>query len=383
VNRRLFLTSAACAAAGASALPARAQFLQQITIGINAPLSGDYAAAGKQLVDGATAAVLEVNQNLAPITAGGTGFAIRPFDDRATLGQAILNVQFGASDPSIVAMIGGVEGALLAQTVPQYANVRMPLFVAASTADAITARGYRNVWRLPTKDSTEGSLCARYIVKRRRPKVLIAITQDGPYGPDVARGFSDQAAALGAAAQVYTFPHQNPDYAAAAKTIMTKEPDFLYLCGTTKDLGPIVPALHAQGYSGAVAACEGFYNQSTIDQYGSALNGATISTSFPPLDRAPLSSTLADFRARTAITALTAFAYAAMQIIMSASRRAGALNRLTMLTALRVPIGYDTIVGPFQFNAAGDPIDPHLYFYTLTSGKLSYLEPSHAAPFLL
>ena len=386
MKRKHFLagvTGAAAAAALPRAVNAQ-QFVQQFTIAINAPLSGPYSLLGKQLADGALAAVVEENQTFLPTQgAGGTGFAIRPLDDGGTLAQAIANIRFAAADPTVIAVIGGPNNAIVTQTVPQYSDVRMPLLVPASTADGITARGYRNVWRLPTKDSSEGSLLARYVARKQRPHRAIAIAQDIPYGPDVARGFTDQMNALKILGMTYTFPAEHSDYSAAAREVLAKQPDYLYLCGTSEGLGPIAPALRSAGYAGALGASEGFFNQQTTDQFAAALEGALVSTSFPPLDRATnLPTLLPDFRARTAVTALSAFSYAAAQIVMDASRRAGGLSRLSMLTALRQPIGYDTIVGPFLFNAFGDPIDPNIYLYAVRGGKISYVEAAHPTSFV-
>ena len=114
------------------------------------------------------------------------------------------------------------------------------------------------------------------------------------------------------------------------------------------------------------------------------MSGALISTSFPPLDRAPdVANVLSDFRARTPVTAISSFAYAAAQIVISASKRNGATNRLAMLSALQTPISYDTVVGSFQFGFDGDPIDPNLYFYTVSGGSLKYAAASHPSAFIL
>jgi branched-chain amino acid transport system substrate-binding protein len=296
----------------------------------------------------------------------------------------IENAQFAASDPSIVAMIGGLDGKLTTAALPTIANLQLPLIVSGSTTNSITDRGYRNVWRVPTKDGTEGQLFARFLAKRARPKYALAVTQDGDYGPDVATGFGDQAAALGIKADTYTFAWDKPDYAGAAKGIVAKQPDYVYLCGETKALGPLVPALKAAGYTGSFGASEGFFNQLTLDTYGDALTAAFISTSFPPIERAPdVANVLTDFRARATVTALSAFAYAAAQIVISASRRNNATNRLATLSALQTPVSYDTIVGSFQFGFNGDPIDPNLYFYTVTGGTFKYSAASHPTTFLL
>ncbi len=385
LNRRRFLTIAS-AAAGAAAVPAaaRAQFNNQyqraLSIALNLPLSGTHAASGQEIYNGVQAAVDEVNRFGGSF---GTAFQVRPFDDMGSLGQAIGNAQFAASDVTVLATIGDVDANVIAGTLQSYANARMPIFVPGSTADVVTARGYRNVWRLPVKDSTEGQLAAAYAVHHLGVKTAVAVAQDGVYGGDVASGFVNGAHAAKASAVAYLFPSDRPNYAAAAKAILTKNPDFVYLSGVTSDLGPLIPALRAAGYKGKFGGSQGFYNTQTL-RYADEFAGGLISTSMPPFERmTDPSNYLADFRARSAVTALSAFGYAAAQIIIAASRRAGATTRLAMLSALQGPTSYNTIVGSLQFGFDGDPIDPLVYFYAPDGNKFKFLAPSHATPFVL
>lgn len=386
LNRRTFLRAAA-GAAGAAALPlaARAQLApgmqQPITIAVNVPLSHNGANAGIDIQNGVAAAIDEANRMGSTFS---TAFQIRPIDDMDALAQTMVNVQFAASDNTCVAVIGGFDGNMIAASLQAYADAQMPLIVPGSTADAITSRGYRNVWRLPTKDSTEGQLAARFIADRERPKMVLAVGQDGDYGPDVVQGFINQAHALKLNTDGYVFPLDKPDYTAAAARIMTKTPDYVYLCGDPKTLGPIVPALRAAGFKGKFGASQGFYNQGAL-AYASDLEGGIISTSFPPLERAPdFANQLADFRARYPVTSMSAFGYAAAQIVIATVRRNGSANRLATLTALQAPsASYNTIVGPYQFSFTGDAIDPLVYFYTVTDGKFKFIAPSHATSFVL
>jgi branched-chain amino acid transport system substrate-binding protein len=387
MKRRTFLVSGA-SALGASALPlaAEAQFLpnrfqQQLTIGVNVPLSGDRAAAGREIANGVQAAIDYTNRFGGTF---GTAFAMRTFDDMDALAQSIVNVQFASADATLLAMIGGFDGPLISASLNTYQNAQMALLVPGSTADSVTARGYRNVWRLPTKDSIEGQLAAQFIAKRQKPKLAIAVAQDGDYGPDVAQGFLNQTKASSVPAYVYLFANEKPNYAGAAKEIVAKNPDFIYLCGVTAAMGPLIPALRAAGYKGKFGASQGFYNQAALRDYADALTGGIVSTSFPPLDRAPdVAMALSDFRSRYTVTALSAFGYAAAQIAMAAVRRTGATNRLAAMSALQSPSSYTTMVGQFQFTPTGDPIDPIVYFYTVTDDKFKFIAPSHATPFVL
>ena len=348
---------------------------------MNAPLSGDSSGLGREIANGVQAAIDETNRF------GGTfgnAFVMRPFDDMDALAQSIVNVQFAAADDSLLGVVGSFDGSLIAASLSAYDNSQMPLIVPGSTADVITERGYRNVWRLPTKDSMEGQLAARFIAKRWKPKLAIAVTQDGDYGPDVAQGFYDASKPSGLTADVYAFPKANADYALAAKRLLARNLDAVYLCGEPATMGPLIPALRAAGYKGSFAASQGFYNQATLTHYAADFESGIVSTPFPPLELAPdVANALSDFRARYTVTSLSAFAYAAAQIFIGAARRTGATSRLAMMTALQTPASYDTLVGPFRFTATGDPLDPNLYFYSVADGKFKFIAPSHATPFVL
>jgi len=383
MKRRHFLASGLAAAALAPRA-ARAQFRgfqQRLTIGINAPLSGAAQDAGQQLIAGAQIAIDFANQFTPSLN---SAFALRLFDTNGQYAQLINNVQFAAGDPTVVALITAFDGEGIARALPAYSNAQMPLIVPASTTDAITARGYRFVWRLPTRDSVEGQLYARFLGDRQRPKIAIAVSQDGVYGGDVMNGFTNQAHSSKFDADGYIFPSDKPDFKAAAKRILERSPDFVFLCGQSSTLGPLLPALRAAGYKGRVGACEGFYNTQTIKEYGDAFGDGLISTSFPPLDRiASATQQLQDFRSRTNITIVSAFSYAAAQVVMSAVRRINATNRLATMTALQTPSSYNTLVGQLIFAPTGDPVDPNIYFYTIDRGTFRYFAPSHASAFVL
>lgn len=384
MKRKDFLVAGTAAAALGATRPVRANignpFAQQLTIGVNLPLTGDLERAGEQVANGVRAAIDETNRTQGPF---GRVFGMRTFDDQGELASAIQNVDFAAADPSLIAMIGNLGGPITKATLPQYASAQMPLVVPASTYDGITELGYRNVWRLPTKDSIEGQLFARSVADRKY-RLALGVTQDGDYGYDVARGFVAGAQQSHLNADAYVFPFSKPDFALAAKTIASKSPDFIYLCGKTEDMGPLIPALRAAGFTGAFGASEGFFNVDTL-AYADKLGDIQISSSLPPLDRAPaIFQELSDFRSRYGqIGILAAFGYAAAQVIMLAERRFGATDRLAMLTALRTGGSFNTLVGTLNFSPTGDPIDPNLYFYGIAHGTFKFSKSARPSEFIL
>jgi len=387
MKRGRFLATATAAATTTFALPLRAQVVnpglaQEFAIGVSVPLSGPLQQYGQQIVKGVQAAIDENNRYAVPLQ---SVFGMRALDDQNSLALAITNAQLAAADPSVLGMIGNLTTDITLNMLPQYSNLGLPVIVPASTADAITSRGYRNVWRLPTKDSTEGALFARTVLPIVKPKFALAVTQDGDYGNDTAKGFVQQAGTQKFHTDGYIFPIASPNYPAAARSILDRQPDYVFLCGKTADMGPLIPELRKAGYTGTFGASDGFYNQSTLQTYGAQLKGTWVSSSLAPLSRASSDyQTLADFeRYYGDITILSAFGYAAAQIIIAATHRVSATTHLALLQALQSTTAYDTLAGPFTFNFNGDPLDPNLYFYSIGDTSFTYEKQAHPSGFVL
>ena len=146
------------ATADAQLLPGQT-YLQQLSVGVSVPLSGPLQKYGTQVVAGVRASIDYVNRYMSAMQ--GRIYGIRAFDDQDSSTVATTNVQIAANDPSVIAMIGNLTADVTITNIPNYQNVGFALIVPATTDDGVTDRGYRNVFRLPTKDITEGLLFAR------------------------------------------------------------------------------------------------------------------------------------------------------------------------------------------------------------------------------
>ncbi|HEV7180748.1 MAG TPA: ABC transporter substrate-binding protein, partial [Candidatus Baltobacteraceae bacterium] len=284
MRRRAFLAASAAAlpvAAGAQILPGGQ--LRQSTIAVSVPLSGPLANYGNEVVRGVQAAIEEANRLTAPLQ---RAYGIRSFDDQNSGSIATTNVSIAAADPSAVAMIGNLTAEVTLRALPQYANANFALIVPTITADVITARGFRNIFRLPTKDSSEGVLVARALLQGKKSSAVLAITVDGEYGTDVARGFVNQAKSDKHDATLVTLPN-GFDPGAMAETLIKESPQLIFLCGKAERLGSFADSLRTAGYRGDFCASDSFYTQSTIEKFGKILQGALVASSFPPLNRIP------------------------------------------------------------------------------------------------
>jgi branched-chain amino acid transport system substrate-binding protein len=379
VKRRTFLGSALAAAATARAsaqIPIRpGPPARQLTIGVNVTLSGALAQYGLQVVQGVRAAIDEYNMlnALARIVYG-----IRQLDDQNSSAVSMGNVSIAAADPTIIGMVGNLSAKITLDSLTTYANESFALLVPSVTAMALTQRGFHNIYRLPTRDDVAGRLFASTIFRKQPSHFALAVTLDGDYGPDIARGFVQQVHSERRAVDLVTLPADAFDATAAAKTIVARSPDYVFLCGKLDRLGPLVPALEGAGYNGAFGLSDGFFNQDTLAKYHGSLQNAVVYNAFPPLQRATgILQQLADLRREVnPITALVGFGYAAGQIIIQAAGRTNATTRYQLLTAMQMAGSFNTLVGPYNFDSYGDPLIPNLYFFKISGTSFDYVEPA-------
>lgn len=379
MKRKGFLAGTAALAATATASAQTpinpTQIARQLTIAVNVPLSGDLAQYGSQVVQGVKAAIDENNYLNA---LGSIVFGIRPLDDQNSESISIGNVSVAAADQTIIGVVGNLTADVTIATLTQYANNGFAVMVPSVHAVELTQRGYHNVYRLPTRDDVAGRLFETTIFRKQPSAFALAVTLDTPYGPDVARGFAQQARADHRNVDTVTLPMRAFDAAAAARAIVARSPDYLFLCGTLAQLGPLVPALASAGYNGLYGLSDGFFTQDTITQYGPALSGAVVFSDLPPLDRIPsIFSQLTDLRREIpAVSILVAEGYVAAQIIIQASQRTNALTRYSLLQGLQLQGTFNTLLGPFSFDSFGDPLIPNLYFFKISGTSFEYTEPA-------
>ncbi len=354
------------------------------TVAVVGPLSGPARQMGLQLEAGARGCVDELNNYGLSVNTLAQNYVIRSFDDQNSVASAILQAQFATGDSSVIAVIGHISAEATLQAIPTYGAAQMPLIVPASTDDRLTATNYRNVFRLPTKDSSEGAIFARAVVKQYAPKRPYLYVQNAEYGADVANGFIDAMSAAKIVTNVLQFDYDKPNFSEVADRGLATTPDYIFLAGTVADMGPLVTALRTKGYTGPIGASQGFFDAGTI-KLGPPADGMLISSSMPYLTYAPSAIRLVnDYQVHSgAMSPLVAFGYGAMQMIASVISRSGANARNTLLDAMHTGIPTECIVGSYSFTASGDALDPELYFYTCRDGKFAYLHQAHPSTFMI
>jgi len=204
-----FLAGVAGATTLAQTTPGFPNITPSVSIALVAPLSGPAKPIGTRLSAGVQACI-QYNNELAGSLQ--RTYAMRPFDDQNTPANALIQSSFATGDSTVVAVVGHLSSDATLQGIQNYGPAQVPLIVPLSTDDRVTATRYRNVFRLPTKDSFEGQLFARTVIAQYKPKLSYVFVQDADYGADVANGFLATMKAQNSAAQYQQFSYDHPDF---------------------------------------------------------------------------------------------------------------------------------------------------------------------------
>jgi branched-chain amino acid transport system substrate-binding protein len=355
--------------------------LQQLTLGVNVPLSGQYGGFGREIAKGVQAAIDETNKLNTTLT---KAYGIRTFDDQNSGAIATSNVLVAAADPSTVGMIGNLTKDVTMTALPQYANAGFALVVPSVTADALTQQGYHNIFRLPASDTDEGRLFASATLHGHAPMNVVAVIVDGDYGLDVARAFTAQAKAQKHNASLVKL-EDNADPADSTAIIQRYSPAYVFFAGRPDKLGPIAQLLRDGGYAGDFGLSDSFFTTDTTKTYGKPLHGALVASAMPPLERVPsVVAYLPDFRNEVGpVTAFSAYGYAAAQLLIQASQRANASNRFQLLTQLQSGGTYSLLVGQYSFNYAGDATLPNIYLFSVSTDGFTFSRAAFANGFVV
>lgn len=351
-----------------------------VRIAVVLPQSGEDARFGREVLLGVRGGIDLLNEQR-----GGFDPVILydVLDDRNTENDARLQASFAVGNPQIIAAIGHLGAAATIAALPTWANAQMSLVVPVVTDDRLTREGHRNVFRLVAKDGDEGRLLGRRAVDDGAKRVR-AVMQNAAYGPEVSAGVMRGATGRGVDADTVTVPLDRVDWAQQARLIAATRAEAVVLTGNVADLGQLVPALRAAGWSGRLYASQGFFDARTT-ALGDAANGMIVSSDMPYWPLAPGAQTeVTEWQRRNgALTPPAAFGFAAVQVIAQAIRRSRSTSRAGIARAIGNLGPFSTVTGLYNFAPGGDPSDPDVYFYKVTGGKFVYDRQAHPSSFML
>jgi branched-chain amino acid transport system substrate-binding protein len=250
---------------------------QTIKIGMGAPMTGDNAAFGQDISQGAKIAMTDGGQ------LDGFSFELDAQDDGGTGegGAAVANKFI--TDPTVVAIEGHIFSGATQSAIPIYEKAGLPMMSPSATNPDLTTLGSKVFNRVVFTDAYQGTHAADYLHDTLKITKLAVMHDGTTYGQGLAQVVYDTFKQLGGedvAFQAIT-PGES-DYSAVLADIASKKPDALFYGGYVAEAVVIVNQMKQAGLDGVIFfGDDGTFGADFLDRTGANGEGA-YSTSLAP-----------------------------------------------------------------------------------------------------
>ena len=333
-----------------------------VRIAVFGPMTGLYAATGKQIWTGAKQCADEIN------AAGGilgAQLELVQTDDEGDPGKGTLAAQKMADDPSVVATLGWLNSSVAIPTSDIFAPLNLAMISVGATNPVLTARGHSNVFRVVADDDYQAPAQYLYLKEAFSPTKIALIDES----TESTVLMNDRIQILTDQDQVetsrYSVRPQDKDFRAVLGTI-PQDVDAMIV-----NTGPAPLALWVQQAEELGFDVPMVGNDSTLDpvQYieaaASAAEGNLVTSGAPDSSVIP---SAADFVTKykelyqEAPSGYAPVACVAVQVMANAIKRAGSTDRAAIVQALH-DTSVETLLGPVSFDDFGNPEGAQMYIY--------------------
>jgi branched-chain amino acid transport system substrate-binding protein len=338
-------------AIGASLALSTAALAQDLTIAVAGPMTGGYAAFGRQLKNGAEQAIKDFN------AAGGV------------LGKKLaLDVEDDACDPkqarSVAEKIAGAKIPFVAghycssSSIPAseaYADGNVLQITPASTAVKFTDRGLWNVARVCGRDDQQGKVAADYIIKYYKGKNVAILNDKSTYGKGLADEVKKALNAAGFTEKMFeSYTQGDKDFSAIVSRLKRDNIDLVYVGGYHPEAGLIVRQMRDQGMQTVLMSGDALADKEFASITGSAGEGTLFTFGPDPRNKPTAKAIVEKFKASNIDPeGYTLYTYAAMQVWSQAAAKAGTTDPKKVMDTIKAGT-WDTVLGKIDYDAKGD-----------------------------
>jgi len=361
MSAKKFLT-VACVALLAVALGAGMALAKTIKIGIAAPLTGDAAAYGDNIVAGVTLMVNKINK------AGGINgmkVEIVKGDDLCAPKEAGTVATKFANDKEIVAVIGHVCSSATLAAMPIYIRKGLVAISATSTNPTIGKVGKGWFFRNCYTDAYQSEFLAEYVSKVLGIKKVAVFFEQNDYAIGLKDAFMKAFEKRGGkivGAEAYT--KTTTDFGPQITKLKSGHPQAIFIAGYYQQGALIARQARKAGFKGVLFGADGLDNADYIKLAGKAAEGTYLSVPFLAAAAGPAGKKFAkEFKAATGRDPdwMSANAYDCMGILAEVIKKVGPDRKKIRegLAAYNSPANaYQGITGPTYFDKYGDCAKP-------------------------
>ncbi len=324
-----------------------------IKIGVPVPLSGNYASAGQDILNGAKLAVERIN------AAGGVNgrkIELVPEDDGCDAQTAVQAAQ-KLVDAGVSAVAGGYCSSAALPELSTFHRAGIPYVMAASTNPQLTSMGFNDAFRTIGRDDQQGPFAAKFISGFLHAKRAAVINDNTTYAKGLAQN-TVKALKQDGVELVYdnAITPGQMDYSATLTRVSALKPDAIYYTGYFSEAGLMVKELRQIGSKITFMGGDATNDPTLLKTAGSAADGMIITT-------APLAQFLTgaqqfvqDYTKQFghAPGPYSVYEYDAVGVTAHAIAEAKSDKPADIIAALHKIADYQGLTGRIGFNKEGD-----------------------------
>ena len=243
-----------------------------IKIGVQAPITGEYAAEGQGIENGVR---LLVKQQNAAGGLLGRQIEVVVCDDEGKASQAAICGRKLVND-GVIAVIGTYTSGAALAAAPIYAAANV-IQTSDGTSDELTQRGWKTFFRNAPPNSDEATFAADYLVNVKKYQRIAVLSDHSSYATGLAdsvkKAIQDQKGNLVADDFINA---GTQDYSAVLTKLKSQNPDALFFSGYYTDGGLIRAQMKQLGMDTVFVGGDANQNAAFAKIAGNAAQGAII-----------------------------------------------------------------------------------------------------------
>ena len=347
-----------------------------VKIGFVAPLTGDQAPHGEDMLNGAVLA-LEHARAEGPVLPG-RRLALMILDDQRNPTQAVAAAKKLVADRDVVAVVGHLNSSCTMPASAIYHQAGLLQVSPVSSNPQISRQGFETFHRTCATDDLQGPAAARFAVKELGARRIFILDDMTTYGRGLANEFERKARALKAEILGHEGLTQgDKDFVPLLTKVRSLNPDLLYFAGMFPEGALLIKQRADVGLTARFLGGDGLFDPVLIHlATPQAAEGIHLTTIGSDIRRIPTARAfLKAYEARFGpIGAYSAYAYEATSIAVWAIRQAGVKDRAAVLAAMKRVKDYPGLFGAQNFDEKGDSLIRDIGLFTVKDGKFVFLK---------
>ncbi|MFF4570858.1 branched-chain amino acid ABC transporter substrate-binding protein [Streptomyces sp. NPDC001410] len=363
-----------------------------VTIGVDAPLTGDLSALGLGIRNSVDLAAKQANKKN---YVKGITFKVEALDDQAQPSSGQTNATKFVGESGVLGVVGPLNSSVAQSMQKVFDDAKLVEVSPANTSPDLTqgpdwrkskSRQYKSYFRTATTDAIQGPFAAQYVYNKAKKTKAFVIDDKKTYGAGLAGTFTDEFKKLGG--KIVGTEHINPDtkdFSAVATKVKNSGAQVVYYGGEYPQAGPLSKQIKAAGAKIPLVGGDGIYADDFIKLAGASGTGDLATSVGAPVETLDSAKEfVANYKAagyKEAYAAYGGYSYDSAWSIIEAVKKVvddngGKLpsDARAKITAAMQNVSFDGVTGKVSFDEYGDATNKQLTVYSVTGGAWKAVE---------